>query len=175
MLLEDGTELQIDPEDDFRTIGLTFRYDRHLKTVVRKIRAGQKVTTQTLAQFVMGGPAGEGMVWHHKNGDRLDYRQENLAVVPRGRHLNEATRRRTAQMSRERMLDPNENPKTRKGRYMMGVSKSGNRFRMRMKGQASSMHDTEEEAARAYDRARIAQGLPTVNFPEWEYEQRTLT
>jgi len=141
--------------------------------VMRSYWQDGAVRTQTLANYVKGGPAPAGMIWTHANGNPMDYRRENLIAAKRGHHLTPEVRQKAMKTNRERLNDPNRNPRVARSRNMMGVQPVGERWRMRFKpsGQKSvtSMHDTEEEAARAYDRARLNAGLEPANFPEAEY------
>ncbi|AFZ68333.1 hypothetical protein [Deinococcus peraridilitoris] len=97
--LRDGTVVLLDPDTAAQVAGMAFRRDPTSGAVVRKVRVGTGVKTQTLAQFVMGGAAPPGMLWHHKSGDASDFRRENLQAVRRGTHLPDGHHRKAGQAS----------------------------------------------------------------------------
>ncbi len=117
-----------------------------LGNIKRSYRLNGRVRGQTLATFLLG-PAPEGMCWRHANGDRMDFRRSNLVAHPRGRKQKRA-----------------------QGRFI-GVGPHGQRYRavITLPGESRQTHlglfPDMESAARSYDAALIAAGLPAVNFP----------
>lgn len=99
VILRDGSAVLLDPDAAEQVANLAFRRDPTSGAVVRKYREGGRVKTQTLAQFVMGGAAPPGQLWHHANGDAGDFRRENLRAVRRGTHLPEGHHRKAGQAS----------------------------------------------------------------------------
>lgn len=102
LTLRDGTAVLLDADVAEQVERLAFRRDPLSGAVVRKRREGERVRTQTLAQFVMGGPAPQGQLWHHLNGDSSDFRRSNLQSVPRGTHLPPGHHRKAGQASAAR-------------------------------------------------------------------------
>jgi|GEM_PF-2516493 len=129
-------------------------------TFTRKYRDGATVRSETLAQFVMNGKAPGGMKWQPANGDQHDYRRENLTAVPTGK----GTRERALQRHGHARSDT----ETTSERTFVGVQRVHNRYRARIllngTNRTLGSFATAEEAARAYDDARVAAGLSRVNF-----------
>lgn len=122
---------------------------------------GGRYDQMTLASFLTGQRAGPGEQWTHLNGDEADYRCENLSLKPQG----VGTRKPGVAQSNERRA-----AERRQAGHMVGIRKHGARYYARITEQGRKMRllgsfATEEEAGRAYDRARLELGLPAVNFP----------
>ncbi|WP_407541037.1 hypothetical protein Q0M94_06480 [Deinococcus radiomollis] len=129
-------------------------------TVKRYVGDG-RYDQRTLASFLMDRQAAAGEQWTHVNGDPMDFRCENLRLERQGigsrkPGVSESNARRAAAQ--------------RATGKMVGVRKHGARYYARITGSDRKMvllgsFMTEEEAGRAYDRARAKLGLPPVNFP----------
>ncbi|MGY2895004.1 hypothetical protein [Deinococcus sp. UYEF24] len=131
------------------------------RPTVKRYAGGGKYDQMTLASFLTGQRAGPGEQWTHVNGDAADYRCENLILKPQGVDSQNAG---AAQSNERRAAE------RRQAGYMVGVRKHGARYYARIAGPDRKMlllgsYPTEEEAGRAYDRARAERGLPPVNFP----------
>jgi hypothetical protein len=132
------------------------------RPTVKRYAGGGRYDQMTLASFLTGQRAGTGEQWTHLNGDPVDYRRENLRLERQGvgsrkPGVSESNARRTAER--------------RQAGKMVGVRKHGARFYARITEEGGKMRPlgsfaTEEEAGRAYDRARAELGLLPVNFPE---------
>lgn len=130
-----------------------------------------KTARLTLVHLVCGSDAPKGYVWKHLNGDALDYRRENLELVPNGHHshafagMADLERRgRSIGLSRKRFV---------------GIYAYGEKFRAKIKVSGKQKHlgtfATEEEAARAYDDALVELGYSAVNFPDGNAPSRPLS
>ncbi|TSA78775.1 hypothetical protein FNU79_18725 [Deinococcus detaillensis] len=171
--LKDGTTVFLDQDRIEAVQKMAFR--RYHNTISRNYRDGLKVRSETLASWVMGRPAGEGMVWCHINEQPLDFTAANLEARKRGKHLTSKVRAKMAHKISEAMSGKS-NPAAR-GKKYIGVMVKGARFgaqivEAKQPGQKRGkltflgMAATEEEAAKLYDAARIARGLSPVNFTE---------
>jgi len=134
------------------------------RPTVKRYAGGGKYDQMTLASFLTGQRAGPGEQWRHLNGDPMDYRTENLSLERQGVGTrNQGVAESNARRATER----------RQSGKMVGVRKHGARFYARITEQGNKMRPlgsfaTEEEAGRAYDRARTELGLSVINFPEAE-------
>lgn len=173
--LKTGLSVILDCQDCDRVLSKKWsglRYSGGTLSARRSYREHGRVLVESLAQFIMRRPAVHGEVWTHRNGDSLDNRKANIVSAKIGQHLERKMRDKVRTQARTRMSDPNHNPRVAKGKWMMGVTKIGNRFRARVKDGDKQVvlgsFATEEEAARAYDDARERLGLARVNFPKQE-------
>ena len=128
-----------------------------------------KSVVRSLASYVTGQPAGRKYYWHNKNGNPFDYRVDNLELLPRATHPhilanNRAVAARNHQRTEGRSLA---------GETSIGVVRMRNRYyaRLSVPGtgkviQIGGSFNNPEDAARAYDAARIEHGLQAVNFPD---------
>lgn len=131
------------------------------RPTVKRYLGGGRYDQRTLASFLMDQQPAAGEQWTHVNGNTLDFRRENLRLERQGLGsrkpgVSESNARRAAAQ--------------RAAGKMVGVRKHGARYYARITGPDRTMrllgsYSTEEEAGRAYDRARAELGLPAVNFP----------
>lgn len=127
-----------------------------------------KSVMRSLATYVTGKVAGRKYYWHHRNGNPFDYRIRNLELLPRTTHPNVlanncALAARNRQRTEARSLA---------GETSIGVVRMRNKYYARLSvpgiGKVIQAGGFEriEDAARAYDAARVEHGLQPVNFPD---------
>lgn len=162
-LLADSLEVIIDAES--LDVVRESRWRRNKQGVVRRTRwdaENKKVRADSLESIIMGEAAPKGYVWTHANGDRLDFRRENLVLVQRGKH-HSAIGGMTDLERRGRAIQ------SVAGKFV-GVQAYGHRFRAKISANGKQRHLgsflTEEEAARAYDDALVELGYSRVNLPD---------
>jgi len=129
----------------------------------RRVRVGHlNYETMTLHRFIMGLRRHDGKIVDHVNRNGLDNRRENLRIV--SNYENCCNRRATRQGHKGVSFSH------RDSRWMAGIM-IGKR-RINLGGYA-----TEDEAARAYDRAAIKyQGeFAVLNFPRSDYDTDTVS
>jgi hypothetical protein len=122
----------------------------------------------SVARFLLGLKGDEGVIVNHLDGDPLNLRRSNLKIVKRNHHLpTEAERRNARIWSLDERL---QGMRAEQGLIGFFKNDSGNftaRFRdMSGKRHTIGTYNTEIEAARAFDAARVATGLPPINFPD---------
>ena len=107
-------------------------------------------------RVIMGLEEGDSRVVDHKNRDKLDNRKGNLRIVTQAENRRNCSKHKIG------------------GSKFLGVSRTKSGFMARMydfEGNqvylGSFRH--EVDAAEAYDRARLAAGLPSANFPSEVY------
>lgn len=170
-----GTPITLDAEDAQLLAGKKINESKPLS-----ISVYSPVTkrAESLGRFLLGLMPDDGRHVISKDGDRTDFRRENLLIVSREKSLSLRSRRRSEE-SRWRAgerLQANaiySRPKTTsKYRGVTMIHPNGDTskqlWQMRVtvqKQKFSSLHATEEEAARAYDAVREKCGLSAVNFP----------
>lgn len=126
-----------------------------------------KSVVRSLATYITGKMAGRKYYWHHRNGNPFDYRLENLELLPRATHSSVLANNcvvavRNRQRTEARSLA---------GETSIGVSRMRNKYyaRLSVPGTGKVIQaggfERAEDAARAYDAARIEHGLAAVNFP----------
>ena len=131
--------------------------------------------TVSIARYLLGLKEGDSRAVWMRDGDSTNLTRANIQVVSRARKqvlLGARSRGRKDPSSSERMRDPARNP-ARKGKtgptgvYQLPNGKYQARFLAPGTRSAKSLgcFATEEEAARAHDRARERAGLEPVNFP----------
>ena len=131
------------------------------RPTVKRYLGGGRYDQRTLASFLMDRQAATGEHWTHVNGDTMDFRCENLQLERQGvgsrkQGVSDSNARRAAAQ--------------RATGKMVGVRKHGARYYARITDPDRTMrllgsYATEEDAGRAYDKARAELGLPPVNFP----------
>lgn len=158
-----GERFYVDDDMVERVEALTWN-PRPGKGVQRTYREDGKVQTQSLAEFITGEKAGKGYTWVAEDENWRNFRRENLVLKPRGWKLAEGREERLFKDGDVRNRQTRTNPTG-----YVGVNKAGNKFRavatVNGKQKYLGLYATKEEAARAYDAALIAQGLPPVNLP----------
>lgn len=101
----------------------------------------------------------DGLVIDHINGDTLDCRRENLRLCTTKQNFRNAHPHRTGKLS-----------------PFKGIAKVGKKWQASItvdgKGVYLKRHATQEQAARAYDRAALKYfgDFARTNFPREEYE-----
>lgn len=129
----------------------------------------------SIARYLLGLKEGDSRAVWMRDGDSTNLTRANIQVVSSDQRqvlLGARSRGRTDPSSSQRMRDPARNP-ARKGKtgptgvYRLPNGKYQARFLAPGTRSAKSLgcYDTEEDAARAHDRAREKAGLEPVNFP----------
>ncbi|WP_414656927.1 HNH endonuclease [Deinococcus sp. VB343] len=134
-------------------------------------KEAKKTRAASLVPLITGEAAPKGYVWTHANGNRMDFRRENLVLVQRGKH-HSAIGGMTDLERRGRAIQ------SVAGKFV-GVQAYGNRFRAKISANGKQRHLgsflTEEAAARAYDDALVELGYSAVNFPDGNAPSRPLS
>ena len=127
-----------------------------------------KIHTQSLAEFITGEKAPKGYVWGRVDRDWHNFYRENLRLEERGLVLYSDAEKRK-EWSSLGASKGGRNGGTPNANGFRGVHKIGENYRAlaRVDGKQKYLGSakTAEGAAKLYDEALIAQGLPPVNFP----------
>ncbi|WP_424952171.1 hypothetical protein [Deinococcus sp.] len=136
--------------------------------IIRYYEHGKRLE-MALASYLTGQPAGRTHYWRHLNGDLADCRVANLERVNREQHPNKVkSNALVAEAGRQRRIE-----QARKDGKFIGVVQMRKKYyaRLLVPGTGKLAYfggggfEHAEDAARAYDAARIEHGLQAVNFP----------
>jgi hypothetical protein len=152
------TVLILDPEIRDQISG---HLSKGSKTYTLYIKIQDKPTVMSLATYITGIKPTASTYWHHKNGNSLDYRAENLELRP------------MAELPGRIEGSKKRSEKRQSGEYI-GIARVGESFYANffIPGSRNKVLRTgggfknPEDAARAYDAIRVSFGLQAVNFPE---------
>ena len=164
--LSNGETVIID-DSEYQNVGQK-KWHRVTSTglVKRGYREGKQVKSESLAAAITGHKLKPSEVFGFVNGDKSDFRLENIIVKGRGDHLEGVLP--TPREIRERAKKTNATG-------FVGVQKVQRKYSAIIRGKAGKranylgLFTTPEEAAQAYDDALISQGLEPVNFPNQDY------
>ena len=105
MQLNSGQIVLLDPEDEAALHNGAGQWRlttfKGLRRISRSISHQGRSTTEPLTSYLLGR-APIGLVWHHENGDPLDYRRDNLRLRRRGSGITPAGKARLRQHAQAR-------------------------------------------------------------------------
>jgi len=142
----------VDPQDHSTISRWTWRLSSHGYATRSETQDGTKRTIY-MHRAIMNPQSGQ--VIDHVNGDGLDNRRSNLRIASVGEN-NANSVKRPSQTGYRGVYPHNQS-----GKYVAQISING-------RVQALGLHDTPEDAARAYDDAALAirGGFSRLNFPQ---------